>query len=170
MLLPSLVSHGVVVIQPWVVKNPAENYETEWVMEILQWSREHLQDKLHGSGLDRGLELDFDNVIIAGHSSGAHVEVEFLKHYCDTVKGQILFSPVDGVDPFGLIHDFAITPGQVNELTTSPEMLSTFVRSVCQLRPTDPDADGRTGQCPGWPRWRPHPALCARGPRQHEVL
>ena len=112
-IFSSLVSHGVVVIQPWVLGNPADNYETDWVMEILQWSREHLEDKLHGSGLDRGLELDFDNIIIAGHSSGAHVEVEFLKHYCDTVKAQILFSPVDGVDPFGLIHDFTITPGQV---------------------------------------------------------
>lgn len=111
----SLVSHGVLVIQPWVVGNPADNYETDWVMDILEWSRENLQDKLHDSGLDRGLELDFDNIIIAGHSSGCHVEVEFLKHYCDMVKGQILFSPVDGVDPFGLIHDFTITPGQVSD-------------------------------------------------------
>ena len=81
-------------------------------MEILEWSKEHLEDKLHGSGLDRGLELDFDNIIIAGHSSGAHVEVEFLKHYCDTVKAQILFSPVDGVDPFGFVQDYCITPGE----------------------------------------------------------
>ena len=117
------------MIQPWVLGNPADNYETDWVMEILEWSRENLEDKLHGSGLDRGLELDFDNIIIAGHSSGAHVEVEFLKHYCDTVKAQILFSPVDGVDPFGLIHDFTITPGQVKlTVTTFPEILSAFVR------------------------------------------
>ena len=49
-----------------------------------------------------------------GHSSGGHIEVEFLKHYCDLVKGQILFSPVDGVDPFGLIDEYTITPGQVS--------------------------------------------------------
>ena len=71
-----------------------------------------MEDKLHGSGLDRGLELDLDNKILMGHSSGAHVVVEFLKHHCDMFKGQILFSPVDGVDPFGLIDDFTITPGQ----------------------------------------------------------
>ena len=74
---------------------------------------EHIEDKLHDSGLDSGLQLDFDNIIVMGHSSGAHVVVEFLKQHCDLVRGQILFSPVDGVDPFGLIHNFAITPGEV---------------------------------------------------------
>ena len=72
-----------------------------------------MEEKLHGSGLDSGLQLDFDNIIVMGHSSGAHVVVEFLKQHCDLVRGQILFSPVDGVDPFGLIHNFAITPGEV---------------------------------------------------------
>ena len=54
-----------------------------------------------------------------GHSSGGHIEVEFLKHYCDLVKGQILFSPVDGVDPFGLIDEYTITPGQVSAVQYS---------------------------------------------------
>ena len=54
-----------------------------------------------------------------GHSSGGHIEVEFLKHYCDLVKGQILFSPVDGVDPFGLIDEYTITPGQVSTVQYS---------------------------------------------------
>ena len=72
-----------------------------------------MDDKLHDGGLDSGLQLDFDNLMIMGHSSGAHVVVEFLKQHCQLVRGQILFSPVDGVDPFGLIDNFAITPGQV---------------------------------------------------------
>ena len=75
-----------------------------------------MADKLHEGGLDSGLQLDFDNLMLMGHSSGAHVVVEFLKHHCQLVRGQILFSPVDGVDPFGLIDNFAITPGQVEKL------------------------------------------------------
>ena len=59
-----------------------------------------------------------------GHSSGGHIEVEFLKHYCDLVKGQILFSPVDGVDPFGLIDEYTITPGQVSAVLTKAVVLS----------------------------------------------
>ena len=79
-----------------------------------EWVLEHMEDKLHGSGLDGGLQIDFDNIVMMGHSSGAHVVVEFLKHHCEMVRGQILFSPVDGVDPFGLINNFAITPGEVS--------------------------------------------------------
>ena len=60
-----------------------------------------------------------------GHSSGGHIEVEFLKHYCDLVKGQILFSPVDGVDPFGLIDEYTITPGQVSAVQYSTVQYST---------------------------------------------
>ena len=102
----------MVIVEAWSIENPANHYKSEWFMTVHNWVVENMEDKLHAGGLDRGLELDFDNKIIMGHSSGAHVVVEFLKHHCDMFKGQILFSPVDGVDPFGLIDDFTITPGQ----------------------------------------------------------
>ena len=102
----------MVIVEAWSIENPADHYKSEWFMTVHNWVVENMEDKLHAGGLDRGLELDFDNKIIMGHSSGAHVVVEFLKHHCDMFKGQILFSPVDGVDPFGLIDDFTITPGQ----------------------------------------------------------
>ena len=34
------------------------------------------------------------------------------QHHCGDVKGQILFSPVDGFDPFGWIDNFVVTPGE----------------------------------------------------------
>jgi len=34
------------------------------------------------------------------------------QHHCGDVKGQILFSPVDGFDPFGWIPNYVITPGE----------------------------------------------------------
>jgi len=112
-MFTQLASHGVVIIQPWaLLSNPTENYHAEWLLNVIEWVKAHMQKYLHTAGLNLGLELDFDNVLIMGHSSGAHVVVEFLKHYCENIRGQILFSPVDGVDPFGLIHEFAITPGQ----------------------------------------------------------
>ena len=65
MPLPSLTSHGVVVVQPWaLLSNPADNYKAEWVMEVLAWVRDNLEDKLHGTGLDPGLQLDMDQVLI----------------------------------------------------------------------------------------------------------
>lgn len=102
-------------MQAWaLLTNPANNYKAEWLFHVHEWVLEHMEDKLHGSGLDSGLQIDFDNIVMMGHSSGAHVVVEFLKHHCEMVRGQILFSPVDGVDPFGLINNFAITPGEVS--------------------------------------------------------
>ena len=57
------------------------------------------------------MKLDNENVFLMGHSAGSHVIVSYLKHHCNKVKGQLLISPVDGFDPFGLVDMFAITPG-----------------------------------------------------------
>ena len=62
--------------------------------------------------INAGMHIDNDDVFLMGHSSGAHVIVEYFKHHCNKAKGQILFSPVDGFDPFGLVDLFAITPGE----------------------------------------------------------
>ena len=112
------------------ITNPATNYQAEWVLDIKAWVEANLQDRLHSDGLDPGLELDNDNIVLMGHSSGAHVVVEFLKHHCDLVRGQILFSPVDGVDPFGLIDNFAITPGQPLNYNLPSLLLMTGLDSV----------------------------------------
>jgi len=119
-MFSQLASHGVAIIQPWAkLSNPSENYHAEWLLSVIEWAEHYMENQLHLGGFAWGLELDWNNILIMGHSSGAHVVVEFLKHHCQNigrgrinVRGQILFSPVDGVDPFGLIHDFAVTPGQ----------------------------------------------------------
>merc|ERR1719360_286485 len=36
-----------------------------------------------------------------------------MKLGCHNIKGMVLVSPVDGVDPFGLLDDFCITPGEM---------------------------------------------------------
>ncbi len=47
------------------------------------------------------------------HSSGNHILAEFLKMSCgEDTRGWILVDPVDGADPFGIIDNFAITPGE----------------------------------------------------------
>ena len=74
MPLPSLTSHGVVVVQPWaLLSNPADNYKAEWVMEVLAWVRDNLEDKLHATGLDPGLQLDMDQV--HNHGEGPNFSV-----------------------------------------------------------------------------------------------
>ena len=104
--------------------------KAEWVLGIKAWVEEELEEKLHKAGLDPGLVLDTENTIMMGHSSGAHVVVEFMKNHCDLMKGQILFSPVDGVDPFGLIDNFAITPGQLLNYNVPTLLIMTGLDSV----------------------------------------
>ena len=65
-----------------------------------------------------GFEIDFSTEFLMGHSSGAHITTNYMKLGCHNIKGMILISPVDGVDPFGLIEDFCITPGEKLAFTT----------------------------------------------------
>ena len=126
-----VASHGIVIVQGWALfTTPTINYQAEWVLGIKAWVEDNLEDKLHSAGLDPGLFLDNENLVLMGHSSGAHVVVEFMKHHCNLVKGQVLFSPVDGVDPFGLINNFAITPGQPLNYNVPSLLIMTGLDSV----------------------------------------
>jgi len=112
-LMRGISSHGYIVLQPWVlISNPGDNYAAEWLVGVQEWIEDNLEGKLHGDNINAGMHIDNDDVFLMGHSSGSHVIVEYLKHHCNKVKGQILFSPVDGLDPFGLVELFAITPGE----------------------------------------------------------
>ena len=74
-----------------------------------------------------GFEIDFSTEFVMGHSSGAHITTNYMKLGCHNIKGMILISPVDGVDPFGLIEDFCITPGEKLPFTT-PTLIITAGR------------------------------------------
>jgi len=112
-VMKRIASHGYIVMDPWVIlSNPSDNYGAEWLVGVQEWVEDNLEDKLHGDDFDAEMHMDNENVFLMGHSAGSHVIVEYLKHHCNKVKGQILFSPVDGFDPFGLVDLFAITPGE----------------------------------------------------------
>jgi len=112
-VMKRVASHGYIVMDPWaILVNPIHNYEAGWLVDVQTWVEEHLEERLHKDGFNSGLHLDFEKVVLMGHSAGSHVIVEYLKHHCNKVKGQIIFSGVDGFDPFGLVDLFAITPGQ----------------------------------------------------------
>ena len=76
-----------------------------------------------------GFEIDFSTEFVMGHSSGAHITTNYMKLGCHNIKGMILISPVDGVDPFGLIEDFCITPGEKLPFTT-PTLIITAGRDL----------------------------------------
>ena len=97
------------MVFPWALQVP--EYSGTWVDEVIEWVENNLENKFHEDGLY--FDMDEENIFISGHSAGAHVVVANLLSHCGKIKGQILMSPVDGYDPFGLIDDFVITPGEL---------------------------------------------------------
>jgi len=125
-VMKHVASHGIVVLGMWgLVTNPGDNYNAEWLVDLQEWVNINLDGRLHGDGANVDFHIDQKNTFLWGHSAGSHVFVEYLKHHCNTVKGQILFSPVDGFDPFGLVDMFAITPGEYLNYDTPSLLLMT---------------------------------------------
>ena len=84
-----------------------------------------------------GFEIDFSTEFLMGHSSGAHITTNYMKLGCHNIKGMILISPVDGVDPFGLIEDFCITPGEKLPFTTPTLIITAGFDSVNGFDPNN---------------------------------
>ncbi|XP_069193838.1 uncharacterized protein [Procambarus clarkii] len=101
-----MASHGMAVVVLWKIAAPI-NPEDRLPLftSVMLWAEDHLEKKLHNKGLNDTVHLDFDNLVVGGHSAGAHVQVEYLKTTCGKFKGQVFMSPVDG------LLEFCITPG-----------------------------------------------------------
>jgi len=111
-VLARVASNGFTVVQPWINGDVTDNYEGVWIDGVVDWIRGNLRSKLSADGVSPGLIIDHDSMFLMSNSAGCHVTAEYLKHRCGLVKGQILLSPVDGEDPYGLIPVYAITPGE----------------------------------------------------------
>jgi len=127
-VLTHISSHGYVVVSTWELTG--KPYDAEWMIELQHWIDIHLEDKLHANGAVSDFHINIGENILMGHSAGAHVAVEYLKHHCNRVVGQVLLSPVDGIDPFGLIDNYCITPGQLLNYNIPTLMLSTGLDDV----------------------------------------
>ncbi|KAK8374103.1 hypothetical protein O3P69_011840, partial [Scylla paramamosain] len=106
-------SHGVAVVGPWSFSLPVNPVDKVPYLEgVINWAKVNLHKQLHINGVSVGVVLNLANYILGGHSSGAHVQVEYLKKSCGDVSGQVWLSPVDGMDPAGLLPIFCIEPGK----------------------------------------------------------
>lgn len=124
-------SHGYVIMAPFKYLGfPQSEYTAEWMIELLQWAQENLMPKLLENGFNAGLEIDYETMFLMGHSSGAHIGINYMKLGCHNIKGMVLISPVDGVDPFGFVQDFCITPGEKLPFTVPTLLLTSGYDSV----------------------------------------
>merc|ERR1712048_1157595 len=85
-----------------------------------------------------------------GQSAGNHVVGQGLTNGCSLAKAQIMIDPVDGFDPFGLVHsEDLITPGEKLKYTTPTLLLDNELdpKKKNILFPACAPAN------PGAPRW-----------------
>ncbi|CAG7832824.1 unnamed protein product [Allacma fusca] len=112
-VLNHIASWGFVILAPWKLNwNIGENYKVDYVLHTLSYAQRGVEEDLRKQGAPDDFSIDFSNSIIMGHSAGNHQNVNFLKLSCANFSAQILLSPVDGADPFGLIPEYCITPGE----------------------------------------------------------
>ena len=124
-------SHGFVVLAPFaLITSPVFEYKAEWMIEVDSWAQTELPEKLQNSGLNPDFHMDFEHTFVMGHSSGNHITINYLKLGCHNVKGMVLISPVDGVDPFGFIQNYCITPGEKLPFATPTLVISSGLDSV----------------------------------------
>ncbi|XP_071542574.1 uncharacterized protein [Panulirus ornatus] len=108
-----IASHGIAVVVVWKMSGPLNPEDKVPIFaSVLEWAEEHLEKRLHNSGVEDSVHLDLENLVLGGHSAGNHILVEYLKGTCGKVKGQVFISPVDGADPFGLLPIYCINPRQ----------------------------------------------------------
>jgi len=79
---------------------------------VVSWLNENLPDVM--TNRVPGVTADiFGKLILMGHSSAGHSMTQYLNGTCGNAKMLILFSPVDGSDPFGIVKEYVITPGKM---------------------------------------------------------
>ena len=71
----------------------------------MTWLKDQAQEKIESHGY-KGVIADWDKFTLLSHSASGHVYAQRLNDTCsDNAKLLILLDPVDGFDPFGIIHD-----------------------------------------------------------------
>jgi len=111
-ILRHVASHGYIIVAVAMRDDPIEGFNADFFVDDHIWCEANLRNDLIANGFPSNIDIDFDSEFLWSHSSGAHTLVNYLYKGCSNVKGLILGSPVDGVDPFGFVDNFAITPGE----------------------------------------------------------
>jgi len=115
----SVAAKGVVFITLWRLAPPEPKTDAALLAAALPW----LRDNLAAAGLKA--TANFDQLALSGHSAGNHVVCSYLQSECGMAKAAVLMDPVDGYDPFGMLKNYCITPGQKVRFNTPALLMRT---------------------------------------------
>jgi len=107
-----LTGHGYIVVAMDHLKLPDYPQQGQAFHDIMEWAAAgNLQDALTGAGISA--VADLEKVAVMGQSAGNHVVGQGLTDGCSVAKAMVMIDPVDGFDPFGIVHkEDLITPGE----------------------------------------------------------
>merc|ERR1712157_334812 len=87
---------------------------------------------------------------VMGQSAGNHVVGQGLQDGCSLAKAQVMIDPVDGFDPFGMVHkEDLIIPGKKLKYTTPTLLLDNELDPVAKNKLFPACAPAKLGA----PRW-----------------
>merc|ERR1712125_90087 len=81
-------------------------------MDVLSWAK---AGSLKAEMLKKGFAAspDLDRTTVMAQSAGNHIVGQALADSCMYAKAFVMIDPVDGLDPFGMVHsEDLITPGK----------------------------------------------------------
>jgi len=118
-----LADEGYIVVGLDHVKMPNYPAQGQAFLDVMEWVKAgNLPAELKGKNI-KALP-DLERVAVMGQSAGNHVVGQGLAYGCSLAKAQVMIDPVDGLDPFGMVHsEDLITPGQKLNYTTPALLL-----------------------------------------------
>jgi len=111
-LLTRIAKKGYVVVALDRLSFPNYPKEARLFTDVLTWAQ---QGGLKAEMVNRTLAAipDLDRTTVMAQSAGNHIVGQALADSCMYAKAFVMIDPVDGLDPFGMVHsEDLITPGK----------------------------------------------------------
>lgn len=115
-LLTLVAQRGFIVVALHRLGYPNYQMEGLKVVEILQWAPTGLGALMTQHNLTAVPDV-LGRTAVMAQSAGNHIIGDALAADCSLVKAFVMIDPVDGVDPYGIVKDYFITPGKTIDFT-----------------------------------------------------
>eukprot|EP01028_Stygiella_incarcerata_P013205 TRINITY_DN81628_c0_g1_i1.p1 TRINITY_DN81628_c0_g1~~TRINITY_DN81628_c0_g1_i1.p1 ORF type:complete len:345 (-),score=78.51 TRINITY_DN81628_c0_g1_i1:106-1140(-) len=102
-----IASHGYVVVGVNKFEIPDPKKQALQIIKVLDYLVVNGADIFKSHGVASRPDIEH-GIALGGHSSGNHITVQLLQESCSYVKSIVMVSPVDGLDPFGILKEFVI--------------------------------------------------------------
>jgi len=147
--IDELAGKGYIVVGLDHIKAPNYPKQGADFLGVMEWAK---SGNLTQALLDAKIAAspDLDRLAVMGQSAGNHVVGQGLQDGCSLAKAQVMIDPVDGFDPFGMVHkEDLITPGEKLKYTIPTLLLDNELDPVAKNKLFPACAPAKLGA----PRW-----------------